>query len=297
MIKINSELPITLLKEYNEKLNDFDLILFHLYVSEPEYKKYYDDLHEYDPLRMMILDNSAYEFFIKGEELDLNEYERVIKSFKPQYYVLPDTLMNKERTMQDVNTFRQIHQKNIEEYFREIDEVCPQPIAVVQGNTIREFNECLVELLEMGYKNISFPFHNTFFKDEFKVCDKDISLKFSRNGYRKITEDVRYAMGRCMWLKHYGLSILQPNGEPRYDMLHFLGSHCPVEKKYYNTIFKDNDNISMDTGYPVKCGINFIELGTEKEKPNVIIDEFMHDSLEEPIVNTIVNNVMKFKNY
>ena len=238
MIKTNSELPITLLDKYNEKLNDFDLVLFHLYVSEPEYKSYFDNMRDRRPERRMILDNSAYEFFVKGEELNLDEYEKAIIELNPDYYVLPDTLMDKERTIRDVLAFREKHQKNIEEYFKTIGEEAPQPIAVVQGNTIAEFNSCLLTLLDMGYTNISLPFHNTFFKEEFDECDGDIAYEFATAGYNYCTEDVRYAMGRCMWIKKYINALFTPGGKPLFTLLHFLGSHCPAEKKFYNLVFE-----------------------------------------------------------
>ena len=109
MIKTNSELPITLLNKYNEKLNDFDFVLFHLYISEPEYKQYFDDLRKRHPERRMIFDNSAYEFFVKGEKLDLDKYEKMIIELNPDYYILPDTLMDKEKTMMDIIKFQNIH--------------------------------------------------------------------------------------------------------------------------------------------------------------------------------------------
>ena len=297
MIKTNSELPITLLNKYNEELNDFDFVLFHLYVSEPEYKKYFDEMRENHPDRRMILDNSAYEFFVKGEELDLDEYEKTIIELNPDYYILPDTLMDKERTIQDVLTFKEKHQKNIEEYFKNIGEGTPQPIAVVQGNSIDEFNKCLVILMNMGYTNIAIPFHNTFLKEEIDECDGDIAYEFATAGYNHFTEDVRYAAGRCMWMKHWGLDILSPNGKPRYSMIHFLGSHCPAEKKYLKTLFSSNSNASMDTGYPVKLAIEGKSLGKEKAKPKTIIDDFMHDEFDEPIVRLIEDNINVFRGY
>lgn len=297
MIKTNSELPITLLNKYNEKLNDFDLVLFHLYISELEYKMYFDSMRERHPERRMILDNSAYEFFVKGEELDLNKYKEAIISLNPDYYILPDTLMNREKTIQDVLKFEKNQRREIEEYFKNIDEDAPQPIAVVQGNTIDEFNRCLVVLMNMGYTNIALPFHNSFFKEEFDECDGDIAYEFATAGYNVCTEDVRYAMGRCMWMKRYGLNILSPNGSPLYTMLHFLGSHCPAEKKYLKTLFSPSSNVSMDTGYPVKCAIKGEILGLEKSKPNIIIDEFMLDEFSMPEQRLIEDNVNTFRNY
>ena len=297
MIKINSELPITLLDKYNEKLNDFDFVLFHLYVSEPKYKKYFDDMRESHPERRMILDNSAYEFFVKGEELDLDEYAKAIIKLNPDYYILPDTLMDKEKTIQDVLRFEKNQRREIEEYFKNIDEGAPQPIAVVQGNSIDEFNRCLVVLMNMGYTNIAIPFHNTFLKDEIVECDGDMAYEFATAGYNICTDDVRYATGRCMWMKHYGLNILSPDGKPRYNLLHFLGSHCPAEKKYLNTLFSPYSNVSMDTGYPVKLAIEGEVLGTEMEKPKTIIDDFMHDEFSSEKQKLIENNINTCKNY
>lgn len=297
MIKTNSELPITLLNKYNEKLNDFDFVLFHLYISEPEYKQYFDNMRERHPERRMILDNSAYEFFIKGEKLDLNKYAEAIIELNPDFYLLPDTLMDKEKTILDMLNFRVHQQRHIENVFERMKEPAPQPIAVVQGNTIDEFNSCLTMILNMGYTNIAIPFHNSFFKEEISECDGDIAYEFATAGYNICTEDVRYAMGRCMWMKYWGLGVLSPEGKPRYTMLHFLGSHCPAEKKYLKTLFSKNSNVSMDTGYPVKCAIEGIVLGKEKHKPNTIIDDFMLDEFEMKEQRLIEDNVNTFKEY
>lgn len=299
MIKTNSELPITLLKKLNEKLNDFDLVLFHLYISEPKYKKYFDKMRENHPDRRMILDNSAYEFFIKGEELDLDKYEEAIKDLNPDYYILPDVLMDKDKTIENILKFRSTHQSSVENYFKEIEEPCPQPIAVVQGNTVSDFNYCLTLLLQLGYTNIALPFHNSFFKTDIsisptpdRVCDI-----FLNNGYDMNNDDVRYAYGRCEWLKWNGPRYLFLNGKPKFTMLHFLGSHCPIEKVYYNEFFNGIDNVSMDTGYPVKCAIEGIKLGEETSKPNTIIDDFMHNSFSKKQEKLIEDNINTFKNY
>jgi uncharacterized short protein YbdD (DUF466 family) len=304
MIRTNSELPITLLNDCNEKLNDFDFVLFHLYTTEPEYKKYFDEMREKHPERRMIFDNSAYEFFVKGQELDLDAYEKAIIELNPDYYILPDTLMDKDKTVLDVLKFKTNHQRNIEKYFSEIEdadrvvgELFPQPIAVVQGNTVEEFNSCLTTLFNMGYTNIAIPFHNTFLKEEIDECDGDIAYEFATAGYNICTEDVRYAMGRCMWMKHWGLDILAPDGKPQYTLLHFLGSHCPAEKKYLKTLFSKNSPVSMDTGYPVKLAIEGEVLGLEKAKPKTIIDDFMLEEFDLHTQRLIEYNVNIFRNY
>ena len=298
MIKTNSELPITLLKSHNELLNDFDFVLFHLYISEPEYRKYFDEMRERKPERMMILDNSAYEFFVKGETLDLDQYEQAIIDLNPDYYILPDVLMDKEKTLMGVMQFEKDHVKSIENYFRNPFGVdAPQPLAVTQGKTIDEFNECLESLLNMGYTNIAIPFHNIFFKTEFESISEDIMKVFADAGYTELTDDVRYAMGRCMWMRRYGLDILAPDGKPRYTMIHFLGSHCPVEKRYLQSLFTKRSKVSMDTGYPVKLAIEGEVLGEEKSKPTTIIDDFMHNKFEVSQKSIISYNVNIFRDY
>jgi len=227
----------------------------------------------------------------------LDKYAEAIIELNPDYYILPDTLMDKAKTIQDVLKFRTNQQRHIETLFEKMGEPAPQPIAVVQGNTIDEFNTCLFLLFNMGYTNIALPFHNSFFKEEFDECDGDIAYEFATAGYNICTEDVRYAMGRCMWMKKYGLNILSPDGKPRYTMLHFLGSHCPAEKKYLKTLFSENSQVSMDTGYPVKLAIEGGILGEEKAKPKTIIDDFMHDDFSLIEQKFIADNVNIFKNY
>ena len=132
---------------------------------------------------------------------------------------------------------------------------------------------------------------------EINECDGDIAYEFAVSGYNICTEDVRYAMGRCMWVKNWGLNILSPEGKPLYNMLHFLGSHCPAEKRYLKTLFSKNSKVSMDTGYPVKLAIKGEVLGEEKAKPKIIIDDFMYDEFDTHTVRLIEDNINTFKGY
>ena len=91
MIKINSELPMCMLDK-NNTYNEYDFVLFHLYVSNTEYRNYYLNQRGTNPSRLMILDNSAYEFYVKGEQLDLQEFFEAICELKPDMYILPDGL-------------------------------------------------------------------------------------------------------------------------------------------------------------------------------------------------------------
>lgn len=268
---INSELPLCMLNE-NETLNEYDFVLFHLYKSNKAYRDYYKGLRMTNPDRLMILDNSAYEFYVKGEELDMDEFYNAILELAPDIYILPDTLMNKEKTLQSVVEF--LDKYNIK---------CSTPMAVLQGNTVSEMLECSGAYKTLNIKYIAIPFHNRFFLELGERCGFDIWYQFDENYGTLIGPDALYAIGRVQFMKDYGC-LLQD-----FDHIHMLGSHCPYEKSFYK------DYQTMDTGYPVKCAVNGEELGEEHFKPSIIIDEFFEKYLEERYKELIRLNMEKFK--
>ena len=73
-MKINSELPLCMLS-CNNQLNEYDFVLFHLYESNQSYKEYFLNQRINHRDRIMIFDNSAYEYYIKGE--NFNSYSKV----------------------------------------------------------------------------------------------------------------------------------------------------------------------------------------------------------------------------
>lgn len=266
----NSELPNTLL-HLNMELNDYDFVLYHLLKSNEKYKQWAYNQRKNHPNRMMILDNSAYEFFVKGEELNMDDFAEVINDLRPDFYILPDVLMNKDKTV-----------KGVKEFFDKYVIISSKPLAVAQGNTSEELLECLRMYDEMNIKYVAIPFHLSFYTE--MDIDPVIRSAFL-DVYKEETLDIRYAMGRVQWVQdHY--KTLQ-----YFPRVHFLGSHCPLEKKFYKEFY------SMDTGYPVKLGIKRIGLEYEKCKPDIIIDEFLDTELDETQVNSIYYNVMLFKYY
>lgn len=271
MIKINSELPNCML-DLNNELNDYDFILFHLYKNNNVYKEYYKQNKSNN--RFTILDNSAYEFYVKGEELDVESYVDTICELNPNLYILPDVLMDKEKTLNGVFKFLKEYKDKIE------SKTDSKPLAVVQGNSEEEFMECLLQYRDNGISNIAIPFHNSFFLD---IKPDEYILNDFGSEFGKINKDHKYAMGRIQWVikNKYILNL--------FDHVHFLGSHCPLEKVYYK------DYQSMDTGYPVKLGMVGEKLFREREKPNIIIDEFIDEELTSQTKMLIIDNVLKFK--
>lgn len=274
MIKINSELPNCLLDK-NNTINEYDFVLYHLYSTNNKYKNYYLEQRFNNPNRLMILDNSAYEFFIKGEELDLEKFIDCIFELKPDFYILPDTLMNKEKTLNDTIKFMFLMTGK--------GKSNSKPLAVAQGKTSEEMLQCAEQYNIWGIENIAIPFHNSFFKEIGLHCDEDIENEFASTYNIPVTEDMLYAMGRIQFVRKYN-DILK-----EFKHVHFLGSHCPLEKMYYN------DFHTMDTGYPVKLAMVGDLLFEEKSKPNIIIDDFINDELDIETKELIEINVEKFK--
>lgn len=273
-MKTNCELPLCLMDK-NLELNEYDFVLYHLYSTNERYKNYYQSVRFNNPDRIMILDNSAYEYFVKGESLDIESFINCILELNPTYYILPDVLMDKEKTLNNTVKFmvNMLGKGSTQS----------QPLAVAQGVTEEEMVDCLLQFEEWGIKNVAIPFHNSFFKSLSIYTAEDIKNDFLSE-YGRITEDIYYALGRIAFVDRYR-DLLK-----RFDYVHMLGSHCPLEKVYY----KDFD--SMDTGYPVKCGYVGDELFKEACKPNVIIDEFLNEELDIETKTRIEDNVNLFKN-
>ena len=256
----NSELPLCMLGQ-NLELNQYDFVLYHLYISNNDYKEYYLNVRKNHPERLMILDNSAYEFFIKGETLNISAYVEVINELQPDMYILPDTLMNMNKTLSDTKDF-----------LNNYEITCSKPLAVVQGNTSNELTACLLLYQDIGIKNVAIPFHNSFFKEmKWNECIKYVIM--NKYATVNLTEDMKYALGRVQWVSN-NRDLLK-----EFKHIHLLGSHCPFEKAFYS-YFNPHLINTMDTGYPVKCAIEGHELFKEPRKPNIIIDEFLDEDLD-----------------
>lgn len=277
-MKINSELPICLLEDNND-INEYDFVLFHLYITNNVYKDYFKQQRTNHPDRLMILDNSAYEFYVKGEELDLQKYYETIVDLKPDFYILPDVLMDKDKTIKGVLEFQILYGEDIKFFSPK-----SKALAVAQGNTPIELIECLNLYKELFIKNIALPFHNEFFWKIGATVQDDMQHSLIDIYKAPLTKDHLYALGRAQFVKDH------KNELDGFDYIHLLGSHCPFEKLFYG-----NEINSIDTGYPVKCAISGYKLGEEPRKPEVIIDEFLDKDLDENVKLLIKTNVAIFR--
>lgn len=284
IMRINSELPNQLLP-YNNDLNEYDFVLYHLYISNERYREYYLNQRREHPNRLMILDNSAYEFFVKGEVLNKELYVDVINELKPNIYILPDSLMDFEKTIHDTKDFL--------DRFRH-DVGLSKPMAVVQGDSVGELLACMALYDEWEIESVAIPFHNSFYKNVEKWSTyfyQSVSDLFRRK-YGKLTQDMMYAIGRVCFV----LNFEQYFSSRHIKHIHFLGSHCPLEKSWYKDVLLGRMK-TMDTGYPVKCALAGYKLLEEPEKPNIIIDEFIDKELDVEVVDLIKTNMGIFKKF
>jgi hypothetical protein len=232
------------------------------------------------PERLMILDNSAYEFYVKGETLDQEKFFEAIVELRPDMYILPDVLMDQHRTICGVEQFIEKYFVRIIQSFTMTKLSSPQPMAVAQGNSAQELFDCMLRYHNMAIRNIAIPFHNSFYKEDYD-CPEVHKIRFL---FGELNDDMRYAAGRIKFVKQCELML------NKFHYVHLLGSHFPYEKQHYGPIIN-----SIDTGTPVKLGIAGHELGIENEKPDIIIDDFMTTKLSAEQEKLIINNVNKFR--
>lgn len=206
---------------------DYDFVLHHL-LDNPTYRNWY----KASP-RMKILDNSAYEYFIRGEELDVEHFIKCIEDLQPDYYLLPDVLMDKEKTMQMVKDWPGAS--------------VGTGIPVLQGNSIEDFRECLSLYKSLGYNYIAIPFHNRFL---WETADPVMT---------GTPDDLRYAVGRRLLLHEMSKDLEGMS-------VHLLGTHHPVEFMELPRFVK-----TIDTAYAVKQGV--AGRGLYDQKAHVLIDD------------------------
>lgn len=293
-MQINCELPLSMIPEWNEKLNQYDLVLFHLFISNSEYKKYFTELRrKYTQklsnapasiisTRRMIMDNSAWEFMIRGESHKPDMFRDAVKELGPDYFIIPDVLGNMDKTMDYV--LSEMHYWDQGYYGSH-----SYPIAVIQGNSVEEFWNCIQDYLKLGIKCVAVPYDIEFFRSYAHwgtLAEKVFRLVYN---IPTLTPDMEYALGRLEII-----SLLKSELQ-KFEYIHILGSHCVLDKLFLN----HNPELrirSMDTSYPVKIALKKWPLFKEQYKPKIVIDDIESKCLSPEIQDLIITNINTFKN-
>lgn len=279
-ILLNSELPSRLLYA-SEELNDYDFILYHLFVKNSEYRDYFSHVMR-ERERMTILDNSAYEFHRDGGKFNQFEFQKILEEFSPTYFIVPDVLMDAKLTLSNFKAWKSIFPER-------------KRMVVPQGKSFKEWLSCYEEMLADGnFEYIGIPFHNDFFWDIGETLYRTPVDQY--HNPLTWTSDMAYAQGRC-WLMNYLYQNQLVDENKKY---HLLGSHNPLELKWLNQCHKNRDCFnwitSMDTSYPVTKGIMKKDL-EDGEKEKISIDDFFGMSLDKDQRDQITKNIQKFHGY
>lgn len=245
--KIAIEYPTKYLDR--DTLTDINFALYHL-LDRPEYAEWAKKKS-----KMTILDNSAYELHMKGMEFNVDLFVKSINEIDPDYFIIPDVLMDKDSTIENLLNFPSIDTES-------------KAIAVLQGNSPEELLECLEVYKEYGYAidYVAIPFHNSFFRDMgFELGEEDTDRAYAA-GRRKFLHDHKD--------KFEGLKV------------HLLGTHHPEE-------FKDLPRFveSIDTAYAVKKAIMMDDI-LSPGKPDILIDDIKE--LSDSQLEKIHTNVEQF---
>lgn len=169
-MKLACEIPTANLAELNG-YTDYDFIIASHCVNDEKYKQFFIDLRKEHPERESILDNGAFE---EGKAIDFGIYKELIDALKPNVLVLPDVVNDMRATL-----------KASEKFMSQYDELCNAGLysmmGVLQGNTIKEYVECLEEFNQYDViETIGIPYH-LFYRPLF--IEKNNIIDFcDRNG-------------------------------------------------------------------------------------------------------------------
>lgn len=263
------ESPIKLLED-SLQYNNYDFILFHLYIKYEKYRKFYIQNRKN---RFLILDNSAYEYSITGKEFDEKEFVKVIKEINPDVYIIPDKLMESEISI-----------KLFENWIKKYSNISNKRMIIPQGKTFERWLECYMYFYnkQEHFDYVGISFHYDFLK----------SIGRTLNVLKSATEDYYYALGRKYLLKY-----LIDNSLIMNKPYHLLGSHIGYQEFLWYKNLGWNFIKTIDTGLPVKYGIKEIQFDNwvGMEKPDIILDDFINKKLSKNQIKTIEHNINIFK--
>lgn len=273
-IKIAHEAPVSIVKEI-DKITDYSYFLVHLFEENEEYLNWAKEVVNQG--RECILDNSIFEL---GIAFDTESYVRWIKEIKPTYYIIPDSLENKDKTIELFNTF-------INNY----KDLPGKTIAVAQGKTYEDFCDCYSYLVDKVDK-IAIPFDFNFLIELFDT-------KYPHYKEHDLVNPlIKFSMGRGILIdKMIDEGIINKNKKH-----HLLGCFLASEFSSYRDNSKYEFIDSLDTSNPVVAGLKlqrYMQLSDKtwgllhkpKEKLFTLINTDVSDDQKE----MILYNVNKFK--
>jgi hypothetical protein len=263
MIKIAHESPKSIFNEVQD-LTDYDYALVHLLEEDDEYLAQFESAIRSG--REIILDNSIFEL---EEAFDAVKFDKWVNKIKPSWYIVPDALEDYRKTIDQMEDWNN----------KGLGYKGSGKIGVVQGKAYDEIVDCY------NYMN--------------KEADVDmIAISFDYSYYnRSVPHANKYVSWMLGRVKLLG-DLLRDGVINRDKPHHLLGCGLPQEFSFYK--HSDYDWIySLDTSNPVVHGIKGVSYGSDglwyKERQK--LHELINSDIDETQLNTIKNNIQKFKWY
>lgn len=261
-MKIAHECPNCMFKAVQE-FTDYDYALVHLFETDQEY--YNQFVESLEKGREVILDNSIFEL---GTAFDMEKFSYWVEKLKPTYYIVPDSLENKNKTIQLMRDW-------ISKGYYSKHMSYSKMIGVVQGCTFYEIASCYEE--QARYADVlAIPFDFTWYRD--------------MTGFRN--KQKACAMGRPLLLNKLRslgfLDVTKPH--------HLLGCSSIQEGLLYQNDPNYSYIRSIDTSLPVMKGLVGEEFqGKEFDKPTTKMFTIMNDSVDKDRVELAMRNVLEFR--
>ena len=154
-LKRAHEAPLSIFNKV-QKLTDIDYALVHLF---KENREYYDVFEQaVADQREVILDNSIFEL---GTAFNGEEYYGWISRLQPTWYIVPDALEDKDKTIQQFDDWMSDYGESLPPWIK--------VIGVVQGKSYDEIVECynyMQQNADMIAISFDYGFYEEMFPDE-----------------------------------------------------------------------------------------------------------------------------------
>ncbi len=264
-MEISHECPRVLLEE-SRQFNTYDYALVHKFKDDKEYLEFYKESLRQG--RIVYLDNSIFELEEMFDHAEFAYWVRELGSINPKnfYYIVPDALEEKDKTIESCKDFLQKYPN-----------LPGKSIGVVQGKTYDEIKECY-QFVEKNTDMIAISFDYSYYvKSRPDERNKFFSWMYGRQDLiDKLIKDRVW----CHDKEH-----------------HLLGCGLPQEFKHYENI---KSIVSCDTSNPIVMGMlgyRYDDLCGLDFKESVKLVDLFEAELDENQLENIHHNIKVFKNF
>lgn len=258
---ISHEVPICFL-ERSLSFNDYDYALVHLFKD-----KTYLDFFIWSSTsgRTIILDNSLFEL---KKAFDEKEFLYYIDLISPSYFIIPDSWGNCYKTLKNLNIWLNYCVKY---------SIKSVPMAVLQGNSLKDIIKCHQNFLSAGIKKIGISF----------------GLPFYRDIVSSSSDTINNSLGRFLIFNN-----LKEMGFLESSISYHLLGCSSIQEIFLHKLSGNFEFIkSIDTSLPIKLGVEkkYINEFEFIEKPRGIIDDILYSTFGPLQEKCIMENILLFR--